>query len=202
MQNQPLVIEGEDPFQLFMAWFAEAEKTEINDPNAMSLATVGPGGAPSCRIVLLKDFDERGFCFFTNTLSRKGQQLKAYPVAALCFHWKATRRQVRMEGKIESVGEKEADTYFASRPRGSQIGAWASLQSQRLDRRQTLEARVAACEKKYEGMAVPRPPHWSGYRCIPNLIEFWQDMPFRLHDRLIFTRPDAASQWQQERWFP
>ncbi|NDE90546.1 MAG: pyridoxamine 5'-phosphate oxidase [Alphaproteobacteria bacterium] len=194
-------ISGDNPFELFRDWFADAEKNEINDPNAMALASVGEDGAPSIRIVLLKSYDENGFCFFTNTLSRKGEQLKHSPHAALCFHWKSSRRQVRIEGRVQPVSEKEADDYFNSRPRGSQIGAWASLQSSHLDSREMLEKRVKEFEEKYHGMAVPRPPHWSGYRVVPTLIEFWQDMPFRLHDRVIFTH-DAKGAWQQERWYP
>lgn len=194
-------ISGDNPFKLFADWFAEAERHEPNDPNAMALATVAENGAPSLRIVLLKGHDERGFCFFTNTLSRKGGQLDKTPVAALSFHWKSIRRQVRIEGKVERVSEKEADGYFNSRPRGSQIGAWASLQSSHLDNRATLEQRVKEFEDKYKGVPVPRPPHWSGYRVMPTMIEFWQDMPFRLHDRVIFTK-NPKGVWQHERWYP
>lgn len=193
-------IEGRDPFALFAAWFAEAEKSEPNDPNAMNLATLGGDGRISNRILLLKSFDTDGFCFFTNTLSRKGKQLKEKPVAAMCFHWKSLRRQVRIEGAIQPVTDKEADEYFQSRPRGSQIGAWASKQSDDLDARKTLEDRVKEFERKYEGQTVPRPPHWSGYRLHPDMIEFWQDMPFRLHDRVVFTR--AAQGWAQRRIYP
>ena len=155
-------IAGDNPFELFANWFAEAEKTEINDPNAMSLATVADNGVPSVRIVLLKGFDVRGFCFFTNTLSRKGRQLQKNNVAALCFHWKGSRRQVRIEGTVERVSELEADEYFNSRPRGSRIGAWASLQSTHLETRSVLENRVKKIEEEYKGAPVPRPPHWSG----------------------------------------
>lgn len=194
-------ISGDNPFKLFAEWFLEAERHELNDPNAMSLATIGDNGIPSLRIVLLKGYDARGFCFFTNTLSRKGNQLGKSPTAALCFHWKSIRRQVRIEGKVERVSEQEADEYFNSRPRGSQIGAWASLQSTHLEHRHTLEKRVKEHEEKFSGGPVPRPPHWSGYRIIPSMIEFWQDMPFRLHDRVIFT-VDAKGTWQYERWYP
>lgn len=194
------LIEGDDPLKLFGVWFAEAEKAEPNDPNAMSLATLGEKGRVSVRIVLLKGYDERGFCFFTNTLSRKGGQLKLQQHAALCFYWKSVRRQVRIEGVVETVGEDEADAYFKSRPRGSQLGAWASLQSEVLPDRATLEARLKEYEKKFEGQDVPRPPHWSGYRVIPDMIEFWQDMPHRLHDRLLFTRDKKG--WKRERWYP
>lgn len=194
-------ISGDNPFKLFADWFVEAERHELNDPNAMSLATIGDDGLPSLRIVLLKGYDPRGFCFFTNTHSRKGGQLDKSPAAALCFHWKSVRRQVRIEGKVECVSEQEADDYFTSRPRGSQIGAWASLQSSHLDNRHTLEKRVKEFEEKFSGAPVPRPPHWSGYRIIPSMIEFWQDMPFRLHDRVIFTL-DAKGKWCHERWYP
>jgi pyridoxamine 5'-phosphate oxidase len=194
-------IVGDNPFDLFALWFAEAEKTEVNDANAMSLATIGEGGLPSVRIVLLKGYDPRGFCFFTNTLSRKGTQLEKNLHAALCFHWKSSRRQVRIEGNVERVSAHEADDYFNSRPRGSQIGAWASLQSTHLDARNVLENRVKEFEEKYNSVTVPRPPHWSGYRVVPKLIEFWQDMPFRLHDRVIFTA-GAQGAWKNERWYP
>ncbi|MDX1922256.1 MAG: pyridoxamine 5'-phosphate oxidase [Alphaproteobacteria bacterium] len=194
-------ISGDNPFDLFALWFAEAEKNEINDPNAMALATLGDEGFPSLRIVLLKGYDANGFCFFTNTLSRKGKQLLGSPKAALTFHWKSIRRQVRIEGSVERVSEKEADDYFNSRPRGSQIGAWASLQSSHLDARSVLENRVKEFEEKYKGVPVPRPPHWSGYRVVPRFIEFWQDMPFRLHDRVVFTK-NSNGNWAQERQYP
>src|ERR1043166_1152713 len=157
-------IEGSDPLKLFSAWFAEAEKAEPNDPNAMTLATLGEKGRVRVRSVVLKGYDERCFCFYTNTLSRKGGQLKAHKQAALCFHWKSIRCQVRIEGAVEPVSEAEADAYFKSRPRGSQLGAWASLQSETLPDRAMLEARLKEFEKKYQGQDGPRPPHWSGYR--------------------------------------
>lgn len=194
-------ISGDNPFELFTDWYAQAQTHEINDPNAMALATLGEGDFPSLRIVLLKGYTERGFCFFTNTLSRKGDQLRETPKAALCFHWKSCRRQVRIEGDVEPVTQQEADDYFSSRPRGSQIGAWASLQSTHLDARSTLEQRVKEFEEKYAGGPVPRPPHWSGYRVVPKLIEFWQDMPHRLHDRVIFM-PAVGGGWKHERWYP
>ncbi|MDX2102609.1 MAG: pyridoxamine 5'-phosphate oxidase [Alphaproteobacteria bacterium] len=195
------MITGTDPDTLFEAWFAEASAAELNDPNAMAVATATPEGVPSVRTCLLKGRDATGYVFYTNFTSRKGQELTANPVAALLFHWKSLRRQVRIEGPVEAVSDAEADAYFASRPYGSRIGAWASLQSQPLDRRETLEARVAELSQRYpESGPVPRPPHWSGWRVLPRRIEFWQDMPYRLHDRLVFTR--AADGWETERLFP
>ncbi len=189
-----------DPFAFFRAWLAEAETAEPNDPNAMALATVGPDGRPSIRVVLLKGLDARGFVFYTNTESRKGDHLAAHPLAAVNFHWKSLRRQVRVEGVVERVTEAEADAYFASRPRGSQIGAWASLQSRPLDSRATLERRVRELEALHAGRDVPRPPHWSGYRIVPQLMEFWQDREFRLHDRFQYAAgPDG---WTVARLYP
>jgi pyridoxamine 5'-phosphate oxidase len=196
----PKPLSASDPYALFAQWFAEAKDAEINDPEAMSLATLGEGGRVSQRMVLMKSVDEKGFCFFTNTHSAKGKQLAAHPQAAISFHWKSLRRQVRAEGAIEPVTAAEADAYFASRPRGSQIAAWASQQSDALPDRAVLEARVKEFEKKFEGSPVPRPPHWSGYRLKPDVMEFWQDMPFRLHDRLVFTRDGAG--WKQGRLYP
>lgn len=189
-----------DPFHLFQAWFKDAEASEPNDPNAMTVATVDADGRPSARIVLLKGLDQTGFVFYTNTLSRKGSQLAARPAAALCFHWKSLRRQVRIEGRVERVSDAEADAYFATRPRGSRIGAWASLQSQPLDGRATLEGRVAALEAEYEGREIPRPAHWSGYRVVPDYLEFWQDREFRLHDRITFTA--SGEGWTIGRLYP
>ncbi len=194
------LADATDPFVQFQTWFTEAEATEVNDANAMSVATVAANGRPSLRILLLKGFDERGFAFFTNMQSRKGDQLAAHAVAALTFHWKSLRRQVRIEGLVEPVTPQEADEYFASRPRGSQIGAWASQQSRPLDQRETLEAAIRAVEARYEGQPVPRPPHWSGYRVVPDYIEFWQDREFRLHDRIVFTRTDG--EWAKQRFYP
>lgn len=189
-----------DPIAVFKQWHAEAEKSELNDANAMSVGTVGPDGMPSIRILLLKDVDERGFVFYTNQQSRKGREIAAGGNAALCFHWKSLRRQVRVCGNVSIVEEPEADAYFASRERGSQIGAHASLQSEPLESRALLEQRVAEIEGKYAGQSVPRPPHWGGYRLEPVEIELWQDGEFRLHDRFRFTREGAG--WSVQRLFP
>ena len=196
------LIPPADPLDLFAAWIKLAEESEPNDPNAMNLATVGPDGFPSSRIMLLKEFDSRGFVFFTNYQSRKGEQLLLHPKAALCFHWKTLRRQVRVEGETREISASESDAYFATRPRGSQIGAWASRQSQHLDARDDLEARVAEIERRYEGQPVPRPPHWGGFRVVPRLIEFWHDRQFRLHDRIVYTRPAPDAAWRYERLNP
>ncbi len=189
-----------EPLDLFARWFAEAQKSEPNDPNALSLATVGADGMPSQRMVLLKDYDAAGFVFYTNFESRKGVQLLAHPMASLLFHWKSLRRQVRIEGATEVVSDAEADAYFASRPKQSQIGAWASQQSRPVESRFALEKRVALYAAKHALGKVPRPPYWSGFRVRPRLIEFWQDGAFRLHDRVVYQRQGAA--WQTQRLFP
>lgn len=193
-------LEESDPFTLFDAWFAEAKASEVNDPNAMSLATATADGKPSVRMVLLKDRDARGFVFYTNFHSRKGSELAANGQAALLFHWKSLRRQIRIEGGIVEVTPAEADAYFHSRPRDSQLGAWASLQSEPMAERFELERRMANYTAQYAGKPVPRPPHWSGYRVIPDSFEFWLDRPFRLHERITFAR--AANGWQSGRLYP
>lgn len=194
-----------DPFALFAAWFAEAEAAEPNDPNAMCLATATADGAASARMVLLKGVDgpeapARGFVFYTNLESRKGQEIAANPRAALLFHWKSLRRQVRIEGPLFPVAPEEADAYFASRPRLSRIGAWASRQSRPLSSRAELEAAVEAFDSRFPGEDIPRPSTWSGFRLVPQRMEFWREMPFRLHDRLLFTREGEG--WRQGLLFP
>jgi pyridoxamine 5'-phosphate oxidase len=190
-----------DPFAWFAAWMHEAEQTEPRDPNAMTLATASPDGRPSARVVLLKGVDLHGFIFYTNTQSRKGEELAANPRAALLFHWKSLGRQIRIEGPIEPATETEADAYFATRHRISRLGAWASDQSRLLDSRATLERRLADAEARFPDESVPRPPYWSGYRLKPERFEFWQDMPFRLHDRTVFTRGPNA-EWTSHKLFP
>jgi pyridoxamine 5'-phosphate oxidase len=189
-----------DPFAHFDAWFAEAKLSEPSDPNAMTLATCTPAGLPSARIVLLKGHDARGFVFYTNTHSRKGTELAGNPSVALLFHWKSLQRQIRIEGTVESVTAAEADAYFATRYRISRLGAWASDQSRPLESRAVLEARLAEVEARYPGENIPRPPHWSGYRVLPARLEFWQDMPFRLHDRTTYVKDGAG--WRVGKLFP
>lgn len=183
---------ADDPHLLFDAWLIEATDGELNDPNAVYLATADGSGRPSLRTVLLKDHDARGFVFYTNQESRKAADLAANPHAALLFHWKSLRRQVRVEGPVSPVSDAEADDYFASRARASQLGAWASDQSRPLDARATFEARYAEVAARYEGRDVPRPPHWGGYRVAPERIEFWTDRAHRLHERRLFVRDGAG----------
>lgn len=196
-------IKDRDPFELFGEWLGEAEASEPNDPNAMTLATADAEGRPSARMVLLKGHDRDGFVFYTNLESRKGEHLAANANAALLFHWKSLRRQVRLEGPVDPVSDAEADAYFASRDRGSQIGAWASDQSRSLESRFALEKKVARVGAGYGVGAVPRPPHWSGFRLRPLRIEFWKNGAFRLHDRFLFTRPATSGEdWTVERLYP
>jgi pyridoxamine 5'-phosphate oxidase len=197
-----MIREKADPLALFAEWYAEAEKSEPNDPSAMAVATLGPDGMPAVRMVLLKGYDADGFVFYTNTESRKGRHLQAHGKAALLFHWKSLRRQVRLEGYVAPVTAEEADAYFATRARGSQIGAWASDQSRPLESRFALEKRVAEFTARHVVGRVPRPPHWSGFRVQPVLIEFWQDGAFRLHDRLEYRRTGPTEPWSTRTLYP
>ena len=191
-----------EPFALFEGWFADASASEPNDPNAMALATVDPDGLPNVRMVLMKGWDEAGFVFYTNSESAKGRELLTAGKAALVMHWKSLKRQVRARGPIEQVSDEEADAYFRSRPRDSRIGAWASKQSRPLETRFALEKAVAVNAAKYAIGDVPRPPHWTGFRIRPVEIEFWQDRPFRLHDRIVFRRSEPVGPWSKARLYP
>ena len=191
-----------DPLELFADWYEEAKKNELNDPNAMSLATVDINGIPSVRIVLLKGFDVDGFVFYTNLQSRKANEFKNNPNVAVCFHWKSLQRQVRIEGQVSKVSDKEADEYFKSRARLSRLGAWASKQSEILESRDHLLARLKTFEEKYDGETIPRPSHWSGNRIAAKKIEFWEDGEFRLHDRFIFERQSIDGPWTKARLYP
>jgi pyridoxamine 5'-phosphate oxidase len=190
-----------DPFVWFDRWMAEAEATEPSEPNAMTVATVGSDGKPSARTILLKGVDPRGFVFYTNTHSRKGEELNANSQISLLFFWKSLGRQIRVEGRVERVTDAEADAYFASRPRISRLGAWASDQSRPLSGRAELERRLQQFEEKYPGEDIPRPPHWHGYRVLPERFEFWQNMPFRLHDRTVFEHSPTGG-WTSGKLFP
>ncbi|KXV30476.1 pyridoxamine 5'-phosphate oxidase [Gluconobacter oxydans] len=200
MSDIPLIDLKADPFALFAAWVSDAEKSEPNDPNAMAVATATPDGRPSVRMLLLKGVDERGFVFYTNLESRKGRELLANPHVALLFHWKSLRRQIRIEGPVEAVSAAEADAYFASRSRMSRLGAIASDQSRPLDDRSTFEERLKAVDEKYGDGPIPRPANWSGFRVLPEAIEFWQDRPYRLHDRAVWTRDGNG--WNVTRLYP
>jgi pyridoxamine 5'-phosphate oxidase len=194
--------EADEPLRLFADWFDEAARNEPAEANAMSLATVDADGEPNVRMVLLKDYDERGFVFYTNLDSPKGRELDHSKTGALLFYWKSLKRQVRLRGRVERVTDAEADAYFATRPRLAQIGAWASKQSAPLESRMAFEKAIAACMAKFNIGTIPRPPHWSGYRLLPLRIEFWQDRPYRLHDRVEFTRKGPAEPWRKTRLYP
>jgi pyridoxamine 5'-phosphate oxidase len=194
--------EADEPLRLFATWFAEAQRAEPVNPEAMTLATVDADGTPNARMVLLKGFDERGFIFYTNLDSVKGHELAAAPKAALTFYWKSLQRQVRIRGRVETVSAEEADAYFATRSRMAQIGAWASKQSSELESRLAFEKAVARYTAKFPIGTVPRPPHWSGYRVVPQEIEFWHERPFRLHDRIAFRRNVPDAPWRKTRLYP
>lgn len=198
--TKPDFTEADEPLALFSAWLADAGASEPNDPTAVALATVDAEGLPDVRMVLLKGFDAQGFVFYTNFESAKGTQILGSMKAAMCFHWKSLRRQVRLRGPVEIVSDGEADEYYASRPRGSRIGAWASKQSRPLESRFALEKAVAEYTARHPVGEIPRPPHWSGFRIRPVSIEFWHDRPFRLHDRVRFER--AGDGWQKSRLYP
>lgn len=193
---------ADEPLRLFAAWFAEAKSSEPVNPEAMTLATVNAAGRPNARMVLLKGFDDRGFVFYSNAESIKGHELAAAPKAALAFYWKSLQRQVRLRGDVEAVSNEEADAYFATRSRMAQIGAWASKQSAALESRLAFEKAVARFTAKFAVGTVPRPPHWVGYRVVPAEIEFWQERPFRLHDRVVFKREAVTAPWTKTRLYP
>ena len=200
--NTQLMFRADDPYVLFSAWMDEAKAGEPNDPNAMAIATVDENGLPDVRMVLLKDVDARGFVFYSHAGSAKGVQLKQNPKAALNFHWKSLRRQVRVRGHVEPLSKLEVGKYFASRPRDSQLGAWASQQSQTMKTRSLFEKAIDSARDKFSGVAVPLPPGWKGWRVLPEQIEFWRDRPFRLHDRLLFEWDTHKKQWTKRRLYP
>jgi pyridoxamine 5'-phosphate oxidase len=200
--NSSDFTEARDPFALLKLWLAEASERELNDPEAMTLASVDPSGLPDARVMLCKQADERGLVFYTNAESAKGRQLAATPKAAALFHWKSLRRQVRLRGAVAMIAQREADAYFATRPRVSRIGAWASQQSRPLESRAKLEQTVADLTVKFGDGDIPRPPHWGGFRLTPIQIEFWRDGEYRLHDRVVFTRAREGDPWRRERLYP
>ena len=200
--EEELLPTNREPIDLFHEWMQEAQESEVNDPTAMCLSTVDANGMPNNRMVLLKDASQQGFTFYTNYESAKGKELLANPTAALCFHWKSLRKQVRIRGNVKQVTEQEADAYFASRPKGSQIGAWASKQSRELEERYALEKSVAFYTAKFNIGNIPRPDYWSGFRLEPLEIEFWKDKPFRLHDRVVFLRKTTDEKWANTKLYP
>ena len=200
MNNNNLISLNEDPIDLFAKWYEEAKKTEVNDPNAMNLATISKDNKPSSRIVLLKSFSVNGFVFYTNTLSKKGNSLKNNKYAALNFHWKSLLKQIRIEGEVNLVNENEANEYFNSRPIDSRIGAWASSQSDYLKDRSELLKKVEIIKEKFANKSIVRPPYWTGYLVIPKLIEFWQHMPHRLHDRVEYRKKESG--WESRNLYP
>ena len=200
MNNNNLISLNEDPIDLFTKWYEEAKKNEVNDPNAMNLATISKDNKPSSRIVLIKSFSVKGFIFYTNTLSKKGNSLENNKYAALNFHWKSLLKQIRIEGEVTKVNDKEADEYFNSRPIDSRIGAWASSQSDYLKDRSELLKKVEIIKEKFTNKSIVRPPHWTGYLVIPSLIEFWQNMPHRLHDRVEYIKTESG--WEARNLYP
>ncbi len=202
MQDFPALIPPPDPFSLFAAWFAEATAQEPADPNAMILATVGEDGFPSARAMLMKSYDSDGFVFYTNQESRKSDQIRNTNKVGLCFFWKSLYRQIHIEGIAEPVSGAESDAYFATRPRASQIGAWASQQSRPVESREAFETLINQMEERFKDLPVPRPPHWGGYRVTPLRIEFWRGHEFRLHDRVAYTRASTEAPWSIQRLFP
>jgi pyridoxamine 5'-phosphate oxidase len=200
LSDQKFINSNKKPIELFEEWFDEAKKSEFNDPNAMNLATISSDGKPNSRIVLLKSYDDNGFVFYTNSKSKKGKAIKNNSSVALNFHWKTLQRQIRVEGDVSQISNSEADEYYNSRPLGSKIGAWASLQSEELDDRSTLIKRVEEFKKKFSNNDVPRPSYWNGYLVKPNLIEFWQEMSFRLHDRVEFKK--EKENWVSRKLYP